>query len=157
MPKRTQTFSASALVAVLLLLVGCGGGGDSSLSKSEFIKRADAICKKADETQAGEAAAYQKAHLKEFVKLPVNAQIEQMVPILLLPSIQREIEGIEALGIPSGDERQINDFLAEAKKALDKAEQNPATLEASRGAEGPFRGPDQLGREYGFKACDEIT
>jgi hypothetical protein len=136
--------------------IGCGGS-DSALSKEEFIAKADAICKKADKAQGGEAAAYQKAHSKELVNLSYYAQIAKLVPVILLPSIEAEAEKIEALGAPSGDEQKIEEFINALHEAIKKAEKAPGSIERPPGSGGPFRVPGKLAAEYGFKDCAEIT
>ncbi len=44
----------AALVALAAIVAGCGGGGDTNeetvtLTKTEFIKQGDAICKKGND------------------------------------------------------------------------------------------------------------
>lgn len=130
------------------LVAGCGGGSsDPEISKAEFIKKADKICEKADETQGGEALAYQRAHGKD-------ATIEKMISVILLPSVLKEVKDIEALGVPSGDEQVISEFTDGNKAAVKEAEKEPGSVSTG---EGPFAEVNKLASEYGFKNCENLT
>src|SRR5262245_59616559 len=92
-------------VAAFVTVLGCGGGDDGetvpALSKAEFIKKADAICKKADEQQINEMARAEKEIPGDF-----NDRERQFEIVLqgALPPVEREAEQISELGIPTGDE-----------------------------------------------------
>jgi hypothetical protein len=154
MSKRALNLLALAS-AFVVLIAGCGSS-DATLSKSEFIAKADAACKKADKTQAGEAAAYQRVHAKEFASLSEEERIEKLIDVVLLPSIKREAEGIEALPPPSDDEQKVQGIVKGIEKAIKEAEKDPGSVETSTGSGGPFHDVDKLAREYGFKECNEI-
>jgi hypothetical protein len=91
------------VVAVSVLAAGCGGdssgeGDGSTITKGEFVKRADAICKKVNEEvsdQIGEGSSKEKGNFVELV----------------LAAYAKEVDEIEALGVPSGDEAQVAAFV----------------------------------------------
>lgn len=136
-------------------LVSSCGGGDATLSRAEFIKRADAICERADKTQAGEAAAYAKAHINAIQGLSRKAAVEKLVGAILGPSVLKEANEIETLGAPDGDEGKIKAFIAAIEEGVKKAEKNPGTVEDLSG--GPFNHADNLASEYGFQKCNEVS
>jgi hypothetical protein len=152
-----------AAFAAALVMAGCGGAGggdEATLSKAEFIKRADAICTKADETQIGEFGAYLRAHPgtgQKFGQLKVQAKV---LKAIAYPSILKEVEDIEALGVPTGDEKTIDALIAAIKTATKEAEKDPrksvAELPNGKNPTYSFRKVEKLGNEYGFNACDEI-
>lgn len=129
------------------VVAGCGGGSsDPALTKAEFIKKADKICEKADETQGGEAIAYQRAHK--------DATTEKMVSVILLPSVLKQVEDIEALGVPSEDEQTISEFTDGVRAAVKEAEKDPGSVTNDGG---PFVEVNKLAGEYGFKNCENVT
>lgn len=142
------------LALTLAALLPSCGGSDSSLSKEEFIKEADAICKKTDKVEAGEAVAYLKAHSKTFQGLSREAANEKLIVAIGIPSLTRETEELEALGAPSGEEKKVATILSAIRTAIKASEQNPASAETRPG--GPFARPTKLASEYGFNQCREV-
>ena len=65
--------------------------------------------------------------------------------------MQEQIDEIRDLGAPSGDEDEVEAFLAATEEALEKTEADPGLL-ATPGAN-PFREADQLLIDYGLAAC----
>lgn len=123
--------------ALMLVAVGCGGGDDSttsSLTKAQFIKQADAICKKAD-------AARLKA-LSETTGSQLEVLSAAMQPI------QKQAEEIAALGAPSGDDEEIDAIVTEMEKGVEQAEKG-----GNANIEKAFVKVDQLSGQYGFKVC----
>lgn len=154
-PRRHRSFVRSfALVSALasfavLIAAGCGdGGSEAALSKAQFIKRGDAICEKADETQNAGLRGYTAKNAK---KASTQAGKEDLVTIVGLPPVKTEVEELHALGPPSGDEAKVEAILTGIEEALEDAEENPQSIEKRAG--NPFNAVDELAREYGFKAC----
>lgn len=171
---RTSTPLAPLLALVAALVaVGCGGGGEATLSKTDFIKRADAICEKADSAEIGEFFAYARAHPKLLKRLheltssdqPPRGVVarEKAYGAIAPPSILKEAEEIEALKPPSGDEAAIERFLAGIRQAVKEAEGDPSKLDnhlpngAGANPDYAFGEVNQLATEYGFKQCNEIA
>jgi hypothetical protein len=153
MLKRILIFLAPAIL-IASLLVGCGGG-DATLSRAEFIKKADAICKKTDKAQVGEAVGYQKAHTKELATVSREAGLKKLILAILLPSVSKEAKEIEALGAPSGGEKTVQEFISAMEQGVKQAEKEPTSVEDL--AKGPFSKADTLAREYGLQECAEVT
>jgi hypothetical protein len=148
-----QIFLTSVLVlAAALFMAGCGGGDDkaSTLTKAEFLKQGDAICKKADKAQETEFAVYAKAHSKN---LETKTGREKLILVAGLRPVLAEAEELAALGVPSGDEKEVEAIVTGIKEAVKKAEKNPQSVEAL--SKNPFEEVDELSREYGFKICAE--
>src|ERR1043165_5403074 len=84
------------LVAICSLSAGCGSGSsEQTLTKHEFIVRADHICERVRTTVADTAIAYKR-------KDPSIEEVD-LVPKVAVPSIEEEIRQIKALGMPSKD------------------------------------------------------
>jgi hypothetical protein len=128
-----------------LVVAGCGGG-DDNLTKAEFIKQADAICKQGNKQI--NAAAQDVFTTKQE---PSQAQLKQFATETLIPDVQRQVDGVRALNEPSDDEDQVNAFLDSAQSELDKGKKDPLYLTSDKS----FQKTNQLGKQYGFKVCAE--
>lgn len=127
--KATNAIAAGLLTAILV--AGCGGSSDSATSKSAFIEEADAICAK--------------------VRKEAPAVKAKTLAASLVAKVQPEINQIEALEVPSGDEDQIEAFLEPARKFV-------AMVEAKGGKGTPAAGSqlataEKLAQQYGLKTC----
>jgi len=144
-----------AALAIAAAAAGCGDSGSASsaapLTKAQFIKQGDAICAKADKEQV---AAYLDFAKDEPKKLETKSGEEELVTVAGLPPVQEAIEEIGALGIPEGDESEVEALVTGMEKALEEAEADPSkVLESS--AVTPFDKTDKMAREYGFVACGD--
>lgn len=140
-----------AAAALALFVAGCGGGDStSSLTKAQFIKRADAICTKANNDQL---VAVQKA-AKSTPKSEQNqAGKEKIIVTAGLPPIAKEAEELAELGIPDGDEKEVEAIIAGIEFALKKGEENPVLV--LEGAASPFIPVNKLAAAYGLESCAE--
>jgi hypothetical protein len=141
------------LAVAALLAVGCGGS-DSTLSKADFIAQADAICEKTDKTQAKEFQAYEQKNAKTLSTLSPEEAEEKLIATVGLPSVLKEAEELEALGVPKGEEKEVEAILTGIEAAVKKAEKEPESVEGD--AKSPFDEVDKMAGEYGFKACAEV-
>jgi hypothetical protein len=100
-------------------IVACGGddGGGSALSKADFIKQADAICKKA--TDDGTAAV--DKILPEDSQEPTDAQLRQVLD-LAVASYREEAKKIDALDEPSSISDDVSTMLDDLRDGADKIE-----------------------------------
>jgi hypothetical protein len=157
------------LVAVALALAagsiaaGCGGGDDTTVSgpsgatgaqgaltKDAFLAKGNAICKKGNQAlnQAGQEF-FNSLGLSKGQK-PSSEQIQQFATDTVVPKVQAQIDGIEALPAPSGDESQVQAIVDTAQQDLDKIKQDPSLLE---GNNDPFADANQLAKQYGLNEC----
>jgi len=145
-----------------LVLAGCGGGSSSSttgasgtsgaqgaaLSKSEFVAKGNAICAQGNqEIQAAGQKAFPKG------QQPTQADEENFATDTVIPSIQEQIDGIDALPAPSGDEDQVQAIVDAAQSALDKAKQDPSLLTGQAQGGDPFAQANKLADAYGLTKC----
>jgi hypothetical protein len=141
-------------VAVAFVAGGCGGGNDSStstvtISKAAFIKKADAICQQGTERMANAFLSFLNRH--KDIKRPSKAEYEKLVGTVLVPSVEREIKALKALGAPSGDEDRINAMVNALEEGLETAEDNPEAVTSS--SDVVFGIASRLAGEYGLKVC----
>jgi hypothetical protein len=139
-------------ILIVLLLAGalagasgCGGGDSTSasLTKKQFIAKADKICEEEEREQLELAAKYLK-------KNP-GAEEEDMIIPAGLPPLQKQTERIKTLPAPEGDEAKIEAIMKAFEKALKDAEANPQDVLTA--ASNPFKEADKLAEKYGFTNC----
>jgi hypothetical protein len=145
----------AAMIADLLALAGCGGGDDTSttageaLSKSEFLAQGNAICEKGDKEINAEAK-------QTFTQqgAPSQATQTKFVTDTVIPNVQGQIDGIDALPLPSGDEDQVQAIVDAARSGLDKAKADPSLLTDQGGGQSdPFAEANKLANAYGLDKC----
>jgi hypothetical protein len=149
-------------VLAVALVAGCGGGGDdtssggdssestSSLTKPEFIKQADTICEKGNESIAAEAEEFAEENDIDIEK-PTTAQQEEVVSDVIAPAIHEQAEKIDDLGAPSGEEDEVTAIVEAVENGADEAEASPDTI--VEGDEGPFEEANELATKFGLKVC----
>lgn len=141
------------VASLAVLVAACGGGGDSSggevLTKAEFIKQGDEICKQGEARLAEEATKYAEENEVD-TENPTKAQQEGVLSEVVGPALLRQAEEIGELGAPSGDEEQAEEIVESLEKGAREIEDNPALL---REGTNPIEDASQLAKEYGFKAC----
>jgi hypothetical protein len=119
------------------------------LSKSEFVKQANAICEKGKKESLEKMGAYVKKHKggSETANLEL---IGEAIQAVFIPQIQSQIDAVRALGAPAGDEEQVEGFLV----AL---EEDAATARESSGTSAvlakSFKPSAELAHEYGLDGC----
>ena len=141
-----------ALIGALaaMVVVGCGGGGGdtTALSKGEFIKQANAVCK-AGENERTEIFAEAQKEIKPGDTFSKKDQAELVRTVAVEP-YEKMTKGIEELGAPEGDEKQVEELLEAMKKATQKAEADPAQAIQTII---PFAEANKAADEYGLSDC----
>jgi uncharacterized lipoprotein YajG len=146
-----------ALMAVLVAgvcVAGCGSSNSTTettatITKAEFVAKGNAVCVKGEKAQEAEINAYIKKHGLEKQK-PTKAQNAELVETVLAPNIQSQIDGVKALGAPSGEEQQVNSALELSQQTLEKIEANP---ELAFGKGDPFAAAGKQLHALGLKEC----
>ena len=143
----TRGMTLAAPLILVLVAAGCGSSSKSTpaLTKAEFLKKGNAICKNGNQQIN---AAAKKTFPKN--KKPSQAQLTQFATRTLAPTIQAEISGVKALGAPQGDEAQVKAMVDSAQAALDKGKKNPALLAGNNNL---FAQSNKLTKAYGLTAC----
>lgn len=149
------------VLAALLFAVGCGSGSDDgdievqtgSLSKAEFIEKADAICKAARTEFLAKYSSFVQAHKTEFSDpQKQEALLEEVLDTLLAPNVEGQIEQISALGAPNGYATQVETFLNDLQIRLGEAQDDLAGLTATAT---PFAKAENAAKQAGMKGCSE--
>jgi hypothetical protein len=146
------TLVAAAMV-VALVMAGCGGGDSStttgSISKEDFIAKADAICKKGTERLQKAIFAALK-HPQNLTKVSEDKQIK-IVTTAMVPNVSREVKELRALGVPEGDEEKIDAMIGALEEGVETAEQDPQAV--TKSSDVVFGISSRIAGEYGLTAC----
>jgi hypothetical protein len=149
----------AALAALAVVAVaGCGSSSSSStestasLSKAEFLKKGNAICKEGNESINSEFEEFDKENnLSETAEPPKEAQ-EEAVEQVLIPAINRQVEEVKALGTPEGDEGELAELISAEEGVVEEAEENPLLLFESTAKQ---KEANKLATDYGLTVCGE--
>ena len=163
MSKRGPIVLLAGVLAVALILVGCGGGDSdsttsgsdsstASLSKAEFIKKADAVCAAGGKRTQSEYAAYVEEKKLSSKKEPTPAQYAEVSDEIQVPAFKRQAEELRALGAPTGEEAKVTAILDALDAGIEKVEDaNPK--KALESTSSLFAEADKLAIAYGLKVC----
>jgi hypothetical protein len=163
--KKRLLAATTLALAAGSIAAGCGGGDDTTtvsgasgatgaqgapLTKDAFLAKGNAICKKGNQelNQAGKQF-FQSLGLSKNEQ-PSSDQIQQFATQTVIPKVEAQIDGIDALPAPSGDEAQVQALVDAARQDLDKIKQDPSLLE---GNNDPFADANKLAKQYGLDEC----
>lgn len=163
-------FPLASLLAIASIGVGCGGGSDgdgeeaasssqtASISRAEFIEKADAVCGKGQKQVKAEYAAYLEENDIEELGEGGESETEaeaRMADIIeaAIPALRQQLEGIRELGAPAGEEARVSAYLEAAEAGIEKGEEDPRAMFTSSKA--LFAQSDKLAGEIGFKVCGQ--
>lgn len=149
--------AAVAAAALVMLVAGCGGGDETTdetsgetvtLTKAEFIKQGDAICR--DGNDASEKEAEEFAEENDFdLEKASEEQLEEAVSEVLVSNLNRQVEELDALGAPEGDEDQVEEIIVSLEGVVGEIEDDPSVVFQ----DAVLKEPGELAQEYGFKVC----
>jgi hypothetical protein len=148
-----------AMLAILgTISVGCGGGDDegsgvattvaaSSITKAQFVKKANAICQKGKAQLAGGLAAFVKLHEKE----PVEDTAVIAAKTILRPNLQAQVDQIRTLGAPRDDVAEIEAFSVALLNGIDQIviKESSTTQESMQ----LLRPAGNVALKYGIDQC----
>lgn len=149
---RTRATAGAVIVSVLGLIAGCGGGGASErgVTKAEFVKRANSICKeRVDELARSYTDLAEEVERGEVKQTQAAAKF---VNAIFLPGVRQEIAKLERLTPPEEHAEQIAAILAAGRTGVRRAEgTEPGVL--FRQADYAFNDLNRLARAYGLRMC----
>jgi hypothetical protein len=131
---------AGIAVGIISLVVGAGCGGNDStttLTKAEFTKEANLVCKKSRwQIRAAMARMNRRYYQIEGADTagePDNGNLEvelgqRMLDKFILPAMKERLEDLEELDAPAGDEARISKMLKTHAVAIDELEDKGLVL-----------------------------
>lgn len=142
----------AGVVAIVAVLAGCGGSSDSSsLSKADFIKQGDEICKSSSKQIETEAEEFAEENDVDTSK-PTKKQQEEVIEEVVAPGLRSETEELEALGIPKEDGDKAEAVLTALDSGVSEVEDEAAVVLSGNN---PLEKASKLAGEFGFKTCGQ--
>lgn len=139
---------AMAALVALVAVSGCGGGGDStSVTKAQYVKQVNALCKKEEEKRFGELMAKGQKLEEEAKGKPISTKTKEEALLSLLPSYEKTVEQLRSLDAPAGDEEKVEAIYDAMDEAGEKMRENPGTALVSEVA---FSKANKLTKAYGL-------
>jgi hypothetical protein len=147
------------VLAALTIGSGCGGSDSSadttvtvaSLTKAEFVKRANGICRPGRSELAAALLAYLKAHPAEVKRNAQRAGLEGTRAVVV-PRVESQVEAIRELGAPAGDVVQVEAILTALERSAKTLEEMPE-LRSGTQLNSTFQQASELARRYGLRSC----
>lgn len=134
-----------AFITCLSLIAACASdeSTNSTISKSEFLAKADAICTR-----------YNDANEEKHSELESNPSEEQQLAFVtdLLPEFINMFGEIRDLGFPAADKALLEGLMDEIDVVLEQFTQDPASMLT---AQEPFADINIQMSDYGFTVCGQ--
>lgn len=152
---RSSGAVATVAVGVLLVLNGCGGGEEPSLTKQQYVRRADAICKRFSQKLSRASEAFSREHGLNTAALNQHER-EQIILGVLLPNIEERVTALRALPAPKDGEAKVAQLLATLESGLKESRSHPVRSAAPNAHRGePFRMAMDMAADYGIWLCGQ--
>jgi hypothetical protein len=137
-----------AITVAALGLAACGRGEQKAISKEEYLKRAQEVCKKgnADLQKASDTAF---PNLKPGEK-PSDEQIATFVRKTVVPEIRKQVKALRDIPPPKGAADKVDQIYDALDQGLDKMNDDPQLLLSGQNV---FSRADELGKKYGISVC----
>lgn len=151
--RRPAMFLVATVLAVGVTVTQLGGiaaTAEDRLRKTQFLKEANATCKKMYEAIDANFEEH-FAGLEEDTE-PSPTQIEAGVAGLV-ETFRGAVADIEALRGPAALEQKVGAFLDRFDTVVDRFEADPQSAFAEELSGYPFAKPDKLARTIGLKEC----
>ncbi|HEU5063122.1 MAG TPA: hypothetical protein VFT79_08240 [Solirubrobacterales bacterium] len=140
---------ASGLIGLLVLLGGCGGGDETtSLTKAEFVKVANAVCKRHNEQREQKIAAAVAGFDQKTEELSA-AEKEDLILEISAPYEKATAE-LKALDAPEGDQEKIGSIIKAMEEASQEVKENP---KAAITTTSMYDKANKLIDDYGLTDC----
>jgi hypothetical protein len=127
-----------------------GATSSGPLTKTEFVKEAEAICAKIPATYGKEVEALEAEAKKKGQKSTTSEQNLKAA----VPADYAAVEELEALTPPKGEEQKVEAIVASlesAAKGLEAKPESPLT-----GPKSPYAEFQELTKAYGLKSCSQL-
>jgi membrane protein involved in colicin uptake len=138
-----------------LLAVGCGGGGGSAdaeqIDKATFVKQANKICEQASGRLAADIISISKRESTGPNAGSTKAQ-RALVEDGLIPRLEEELQGVQALGIPEEGSSEIERFLEAYQQGIDKTKAKSKAVAVSEDV-APYEVIAVAGTPLGITEC----
>jgi hypothetical protein len=144
---------AAVLVSAFALLAGACGGGGARLSKAEFLKQGNAICKAASaEIDAASAKAFPNQN-----EQPDPVKFKTFANETLDTAVRQQIDDIDDLKPPKDLQEDVDQLLSDARAAIDKVKEdvNKDAAAFLANETDPFTDVNKKSNDIGLTVCGE--
>lgn len=143
---------AAAAFFASLALVGCGSGDDedqpASLPKSQYAKKADAICSKTEGRQEKLVNQFGE-QTKKNPETPSGT--EELIIFAAVPPLELQAKELSQLPPPEEEAAKAKEYLHAFEKGIEATAQEPQALLVAE--PGPFTKAEEAAKGFGFKVC----
>lgn len=122
-----------------------------ALTKTEFIKKGEAICREGLETIRAKRQPYLEERGVRSPEEITPAIIEGFAAEVVLASIQEQAEAFEQLGIPKGDDVEVEKIVRGFQVAVEEGEEDPSAVTSPDVP--PLKQVRDATRAYGLTDC----
>jgi hypothetical protein len=149
----------AALAAVVIVATGCGSDSSAdsavkvetgSLSKAEFVKRANAICESVRTQFLNEYTAFYKKNEPKDESETLKVLTEATEKLIVPNYGTRMVNQIAALGAPEEMVDGVTEFLQTVEHQIEEFEEEPEILTETAF---PFKASSQAAEAAGLKGC----
>lgn len=144
---------AGATLVLAAGMAGCGNGGSgaegtASLTKAQFLKQANAICKKTYREINQTYGEFSRAGENSASEARRNQEAERIVP----PALNKVVSALHALGAPGGEGQRVEKLLTSYEEGIEAGEEDPLALRGTKG-EFALEGAYEKLWAYGLTGC----
>jgi|GEM_PF-3149303 len=147
-----------AIAAAAIALAGCGGGETTASSsrypqvveRSQFIREAKAICRDSSKDRSRRIGAFYELRARETGEPEGLVGAVDAVPVVIVPSLKRELRELEAIGLPKGEAYEAEAVLQTLRTVLHEVEAEGIYAWRSAKLLPPFR---NRARPFGLQHC----
>ncbi len=140
MSLRPTTCRAATTLMIVVLAFAAGCGGSSGLSKSELVKKANAICKRHNDTIT---AAASKALAGG--KLPTGEEFGKLALGTIVPEYGAQIKELRKLEAGGSLKKSYGRWLDNSEPVRAKLQQNPSLIMSAANFSAVNQQADKLG------------
>jgi len=154
--RRVHTVSRVTKLVITIVTIGLAtavfagaAGAGSTLSKKEYLKQGNSICKGANQ----QLNAFFEEFFKGFKEGDVPSPDQQRQAVDgAIPIFTTAIDAVEALEGPPAFDKKIGKLLDQYRAVLDKIDADPSVA-FGQNAKDPFAKPNKLAKKLGLKEC----
>jgi len=148
------------MLVAAAFVAGCGSDSSSGasatdeaaapLSKAQFVKQADEICKEGLKKKDEAVSVALKEQAEQSQSAPTAQETGKLIEETVLPAYSQTVDQLSQLGAPKGDEAKVKKMMGEFEAALRTLEADPVKANKSN----PFAPADKAAEAYGIEECN---